>query len=55
MSKYIFGNQKHFTLEDRKYIENFLDNGCVFKDIAKYLWEDSTTIPKEVKEHHLSG
>ena len=34
MSKYIPGNQKHLTLEDRKYIEKFLNAGCSFKDIA---------------------
>ena len=34
MSKYIPGNQKHLTLEDRKYIEKSLNAGCSFKDIA---------------------
>ena len=28
MSKYIPGNQKHLTLEDRKYIEKSLNAGC---------------------------
>lgn len=54
MSKYIPGNQKHLTLEDRIYIENSLNKGCTFKDIAKYLCKDPTTISKEVKAHRLS-
>ena len=44
MSKYIPGNQKHLTLEDRKYIEKSLNAGCSFKDIARYLCKDPTTI-----------
>ena len=31
MSKYIPGNQKHLTLEDRIYIENELNKGTSFK------------------------
>lgn len=54
MSKYIPGNQKHLTLEDRIYIENELDKGTSFKDIAKFLCKDPTTISKEVKAHRLS-
>ena len=54
MSKYIPGNQKHLTLEDRIYIENSLNRGFTFKDIAKYLCKDPTTISKEVKAHRLS-
>lgn len=49
MSKYIPGNQKHLTLEDRIFIENSLNQGRSFKDIAKYLGKDPTTISKEVK------
>lgn len=44
MSKYIPGNQKHLTLEDRKYIEKSLNAGCSFKDIARYLCKDPTWI-----------
>lgn len=55
MSKYIPGNQKHLTLEDRIYIENELNKGSSFKDIAKFLCKDPTTISKEVKAHRLSG
>lgn len=54
MSKYIPGNQKHLTLEDRIHIENSLNKGSTFKDIAKYLCKDPTTISKEVKAHRLS-
>ena len=54
MSKYIPGNQKHLTLEDRIYIENELNKGSSFKDIAKFLCKDPTTISKEVKAHRLS-
>lgn len=54
MSKYIPGNQKHLSLEDRKYIERSLNNGTSFKDIARFLCKDPTTISKEVKLHRLS-
>lgn len=54
MSKYIPGNQKHLTQEDRIYIENSLNRGFTFKDIAKYLCKDPTTISKEIKAHRLS-
>lgn len=51
MSKYILGNQKQLTLEDRKYIEKSLNAALTFKDIAKYLCKDSTTISKEFRLH----
>ena len=54
MSKYIPGNQKHLTLEDRIYIENELNKGTSFKDIARFLCKDPTTISKEVRAHRLS-
>lgn len=54
MSKYIPGNQKHLTLDDRIYIENELCKGTSFKDISRFLCKDSTTISKEVKAHRLS-
>lgn len=54
MSKYIPGNQKHLTLEDRIYIENELNRGTTFKDIAKFLCKGPTTISKEVKAHRIS-
>lgn len=51
MSKIIPGNQKHLSREDRIFIEESLNNGSSFKDIAKYLCKDPTTISKEVKNH----
>ena len=54
MSKYIPGNQKHLSLEDRKYIEHSLNRGSSFKDIARFLCKDPTTISKEVKLHRVS-
>lgn len=54
MSKYIPGNHKHLSLEDRIYIENELNKGSSFKDIARFLCKDPTTISKEVRAHRLS-
>jgi IS30 family transposase len=54
MSKYIPGNQKHLSLEDRAYIESSLGKGLSFKEIARYLCKDPSTISKEVKGHRLS-
>ena len=54
MSKYIPGNQKHLTIEDRIYIQNELDKGTPFKDIARFLCKDPTTISKEVKARRAS-
>lgn len=45
------GNQKHMTLEDRNYIEQALNQNMTFKEIAKFLSKDPTTIAKEVKKH----
>ena len=44
MSKYIPGNQKHLSLQDRIYIQNELSKGSSFKDIARFLCKDPTTI-----------
>ena len=46
MSKFIPGNQKHLTLEDRIFIQNELNKGTTFKDIARFLCKDPTTISK---------
>lgn len=54
MSKYIPGNHKHLSLNDRIYIENELDKGTSFKNIARFLCKDPTTISKEVKLHRYS-
>lgn len=54
MSEMIPGNQKHLTKEDRLYIERALNEGTSFKDIAKFLCKDPTTISKEVKKRRAS-
>lgn len=53
MSKEIRGNQRHLTLDDRIYIEKCLDQDMTFKDTAKYICKDPTTISKEVKKHRI--
>ena len=54
MSKYIPGNHKHLTASDRLYIERALNDGISFKEIARYLCKDPSTISKEVRTHRLS-
>ncbi len=46
MSKYIPGNQKHLSLEDGIYIENELNKGETFKNIARFLCKDQQPFPK---------
>ncbi len=53
MSKLIPGNQKHLTQTDREYIKTALDSNSSFKDIAKFLCKDPTTISKEVRLHRV--
>ena len=53
MCKKIRGNQKHMSLEDRNYIEQALGKEMSFKEIAKFLRKDPTTISKEVKKHRV--
>lgn len=55
MSNIIPGNQKHLTLNDRQYIENSLDKGLSFRDIAKQLCKDPTTISKEIRLHRMDN
>jgi len=54
MSRKIMGNQKHLTAEDRTYIEEALKRNLCFKEIAKYVSKDPTTISKEVKKHRIT-
>ena len=54
MSNLIPGNQKHLSLEDRIYIEKSLNDNKSFKDIARFLCKDPSTISKEIKGHRLS-
>jgi len=51
MSNSIPGNQKHLTLHDRQFIEDSLDQGLSFREIAKFLCKDPTTISKEIRLH----
>lgn len=46
-------NQKHLTLEDRNYIEQALNQDMTFKEIAKFLSKDPSTISKEVRKHKI--
>lgn len=46
-------NQKHLTLEDRNFIEQALNQNMSFKEIAKFLSKDPTTISKEIKKHRI--
>lgn len=55
MSKYIPGNHKHPTLDVRKYIQSELNKGSFFKDIARFLCKDPTTISKEIKSRWASN
>ncbi len=48
MSKLIPGNHLHLTLEDRQYIEEALNQCKSFREIARYLCKDPSTISKEV-------
>jgi hypothetical protein len=42
---------KHLTAEDRQEIQDCLYHGMTFKDIARRIGKDQTTISKEVKKH----
>jgi len=42
---------KHMNIEDRKEIQDCLFHGMTFKDIAKRIGKDQTTVSKEVKKH----
>ena len=55
MSKYIPGNHKHLTLENRIYIEEQLNRGASFKDIARFLCKDPSTISREVKKYRYAA
>ena len=42
---------KHLTLEDRTEIQQCLDHGMTFKDTARRIGKDPTTVSREVKKH----
>lgn len=54
LNNLIPGNQKHLSLQDHLYIEKELSAGSSFKDIARFLCKDPSTISKEVKKHRFS-
>ena len=43
----------HLTLDERNFIEHELSKNTSFKEIAKYLGKNPTTISKEVKKHRI--
>ena len=55
MSNYIPGNQKHFHLDDRIYIENSLNKGYSFKVIAKYLCKNPTQWDVNMIVNHINS
>ena len=42
---------KHLTQDQRQEIQECLDKGMTFKDIARRIGKDQTTVSKEVKKH----
>jgi len=46
-------NQKHLTLDDRSYIHASLNAGHSFRQIARHLDKDPSTISKEVRHHRM--
>ncbi|MBQ8848689.1 MAG: IS30 family transposase [Candidatus Gastranaerophilales bacterium] len=44
---------KHLTLDERNFIEQELSKNTNFKEIAKYLGKDPTTISKEIRKHRI--
>ena len=53
MSSFIPGNNKHLSLKDREYIEQALNNRKSFREIARYLCKDPSTISKEVWKRRI--
>lgn len=53
MSNLIPGNHKHLTLADRQYIEQSLNERKSFREIARYLCKDPSTISREVWKHRI--
>lgn len=45
--------QSHLTLDERNLIEQELTKNTSFREIAKYLSKDPTTISKEVRKHRI--
>lgn len=53
ISNLIPGNHKRLTLADHEYIEQALNQEKSFRDIAKYLYKDPSSISKEVWKHRI--
>ncbi|MDR0272981.1 MAG: IS30 family transposase [Clostridiales bacterium] len=51
MTDYKLASEKHLTLEARQEIEECLNLGISFKDIARRVGKSPTTISREVKKH----
>jgi len=51
MSDLTTGKNKHMNLDSRTEIQQCLDHGMTFKDIALRIGKDQTTVSKEVKKH----
>ena len=45
--------QKHMGISERTYIEEALERGDKFADMARFLGKDPTTISKEVRKHRI--
>ena len=45
---------KHMTLDERRYIQIGLNDGASFKDIARHIGKDPSTISKEVRNHLIT-
>lgn len=50
MSNLIPGNKKHFTLKDREYIKQVLNKHKAFREIARFLYKNLSTISNEVRK-----
>ena len=44
---------RHLTLDERNIIEQELSKNTSFREIAKYIGKDPTTISKEIKKHRI--
>ena len=53
MSKLIPGNHKHLTLNDRLFIEQALNQNSSFREIARFLCKDPSTISDEIYRNRL--
>ena len=51
--RYLMSENKHLTLDERNIIEQELTKNTSFKEIAKLLSKDPSTISKEVRKHRI--